>query len=334
MELRHLRYFIAVAEELHFGRAAARLRITQPPLSLQIQSLERELGVQLLVRGRTTVLTDAGRAFLEKARWAIEAADDAARAAQQARRSPSGRLRLGYPATVVRELAPLAVRMFRQWFPEVVLEPTVAPTGAHLEALRADQLDLAFVCGGVLDHEAMAFRPVHHEPLLLALPEDHPLTRVPAVRVEQLTGEPIVLFPRSHEPVLYHHLVTDVLGRSRVAPTIVLEATTLESTYGAVAAKLGLAFTAESTARVLRIPGVVHRPFTAPPPMLRQGVAYRREAGADTIGAFLGLLDELTASLRPRPHSGSAAGRAVEPLTLLEDRRVVSAAGAPAGVPS
>src|SRR4029450_5011681 len=98
MELRHLRYFIAVAEELHFGRAAERLRITKPPLSFQIQSLERELGVRLFVRGRRVQLTEAGRALLAKARETIEAADAAARAAQQAGLLVHGRLRGGEPA--------------------------------------------------------------------------------------------------------------------------------------------------------------------------------------------------------------------------------------------
>src|SRR3982751_1764589 len=136
MELRHLRYFIVVAEELHFGRAAERLRITQPPLSFQIQALERELGVQLFIRGRRVELTEAGRALLAKARETIEAADAAARAAQQAGLLINGRPRGGYPAAGVFELPPLALRTFQERFPNVGVETVVAMTGAHLEALR------------------------------------------------------------------------------------------------------------------------------------------------------------------------------------------------------
>src|SRR5215203_5746570 len=212
MELRHLRYFIAVAEELHFGRAAERLRITQPPLSFQIQSLERELGVRLLE------LTEAGRALLDKARHAIEAADAAARAAQQAGMAVSGRLRVGYPATGIFELPPLALRSFAERFPDVGLETVVAPTGAHLEALEAKQLDVAFVRLGVLDPETMRYRTLQAEPLVLAALVQHPLARLPVVPVERLAGEPIVLVPHAVEPLLYRYLVSDVLGRSRVAP--------------------------------------------------------------------------------------------------------------------
>ena len=295
MELRHLRYFIAVAEELHFGRAAERLRITQPPLSFQIQSLERELGVRLLVRGRRVELTEAGRALLDKARHAIEAADAAARAAQQAGMAVSGRLRVGYPATGIFELPPLALRSFAERFPDVGLETVVAPTGAHLEALEAKQLDVAFVRLGVLDRETMRYRTLQAEPLVLAAPADHPLARLPVVPVERLAGEPIVLVPHAVEPLLYRYLVSDVLGRSRVAPSVVLEATTLESACSAVAARLGVAFVAEALTGVLAVPGVVYRPFAPPAPLSKLGVAWRQDATSTTVRWFLEVLDELVA---------------------------------------
>jgi DNA-binding transcriptional LysR family regulator len=295
MELRHLRYFIAVAEELHFGRAAERLRITQPPLSFQIQSLERELGVRLLHRGRQVELTEAGRALLGKARHAIEAADAAARAAQQAGIAVSGRLRVGYPAAGIFDLPPLALRSFQERFCDVEVQTVVAPTGAHLEALAAKQLDVAFVRLGVLDRETMHYRTLQAEPLMLAAPEGHPLAELPVVPVERLAGEPIVLFPHAVEPLLYRYLVSDVLGRSRVAPSVVLEATTMESACSAVAAGLGVAFVAEPMTRVLSVPGVVCRPFAPPAPLSKLGVAWRQDATSTTVRWFLEVLDELAA---------------------------------------
>ena len=311
MELRHLRYFIAVAEELHFGRAAQRLRITQPPLSFQIQSLERELGVQLFVRGRRVHLTEAGRVLLAKAREAIEAADAAARAAQQAGTMSDGRLRVGYPAAGVFELPPQALRTFQERYPGVGVETVVGATGAHLEALADDQLDVAFVRLGVLDGELMHYRPLQPEPLLLAVPQDHALARLPVVPVRCLAGEPIILFPYGLEPLLYRYLVTDVLGRARVAPSIAFEATTLESACSAVAARLGVAFVGESLARYFAIPGVAYRPFAAPPPMSKLGVAWRQDANANAVRRFLEILDELagTAGNGHRPMTPVLAGR-------------------------
>ena len=299
MELRHLRYFIAVAEELHFGRAAKRLRITQPPLSFQIQSLERELGVQLFVRGRRVQMTEAGRALLAKAREAIEAADAAARAAQRASVAINGRLRVGYPAAGVFELPPLALRAFQERFPSVGVETVVASTGEHLEALDARELDVAFVRIGVLDREAMHFRALQPEPLLLAVPEDHALARLPVVPVQRLAGEPIILFPYGLEPLLYRYLVTDVLGRSRVAPSIAFEATTLESACSAVAARLGVAFVGESLARIFAIPGVAYRPFAPPPPLSNLGVAWRQDTTSGAVRCFLEVLDELAEAPSP-----------------------------------
>jgi DNA-binding transcriptional LysR family regulator len=122
MELRHLRYFVAVAEELHFGRAARRLHITQPPLSQQIQLLERELGVKLLIRGRKVQLTQAGRVFLEEGRRTIDVAERAARAARAAGAGEAARLRIGYPAATLTEVVPAAFRKFTERFPDVGIE--------------------------------------------------------------------------------------------------------------------------------------------------------------------------------------------------------------------
>jgi DNA-binding transcriptional LysR family regulator len=303
MELRHLRYFIAVAEELHFGRAAERLRITQPPLSFQLQALERELGVQLFIRGRRVELTEAGRALLAKARQTIEAAD----AAQQAGLLINGRLRVGYPAAGVFELPPLALRTFQERFPNVGVETVVASTGAHLDALEAERLDVAFVRVGVLDRELMQFKPLQLEPLLLAVPEGHTLARLPVVPVECLAREPIVLFPPALEPLLYRYLVSDVLGRSRVAPSVVLEATTLESACSAVAAGLGVAFVGEPLARIFAMPGVVYRQLAPPAPLSRLGVAWRQDAASNSLRWFLEVLDELAKATGTNGHRGGPA---------------------------
>ena len=144
MEFRQLRYFIAVAEELHFGRAAKRLQISRPPLSQQILALERELGVELLIRGRSIELTEAGRVLLEHGRSASEAVTYAVQAAREAGEGMT-RLRVGYPAGAASASVPLAVRIFRERFPSVALDTVVGQAGAHLAALAARQVDVAFV---------------------------------------------------------------------------------------------------------------------------------------------------------------------------------------------
>ena len=162
MEFRQLRYFIAVAEELHFGRAAKRLQISRPPLSQQILALERELGVELLIRGRSIELTEAGRVLLEHGRSASEAVTYAVQAAREAGEGMT-RLRVGYPAGAASASVPLAVRIFRERFPSVALDTVVGQAGAHLAALAARQLDVAFVRLAGANGDNLAFRPLHRE---------------------------------------------------------------------------------------------------------------------------------------------------------------------------
>ena len=169
MEFRQLRYFIAVAEELHFGRAAKRLQISRPPLSQQILALERELGVELLIRGLSIELTEAGRVLLEHGRSASEAVTHAVQAAREAGEGMT-RLRVGYPAGAASASVPLAVRIFRERFPSVALDTVVGQAGAHLAALAARQVDVAFVRLAGANGDNLAFRPLHREPVHVAIP--------------------------------------------------------------------------------------------------------------------------------------------------------------------
>jgi DNA-binding transcriptional LysR family regulator len=306
MELRHLRYFVAVAEELHFGHAAKRLHITQPPLSQQIQLLERELGVKLLIRGRKVQLTEAGRVFLEEARRTIEVAERAARAARAAGAGAAARLRIGYPATTLVELVPAAFRAFAERYPQVGIEAVAGHTGGLLSALRDDQLDLAFLTMNGHESEVICFKLLHREPLVVAIPDNHPLAGRAAVPMADLGEEPMILLPRALEP-LHEHLPNLILAQAPTAPLMVHEAITLESAYSAVAAGLAVAVVVESTARTVAVPGVVHRPFAPPQPALELGVAWPHGRMSTAVRSFLMTIADLAAPLNITNSSHSAA---------------------------
>jgi DNA-binding transcriptional LysR family regulator len=298
MELRQLRYFIAVAEELHFGRAAERLQISRPPLSQQILALERELGVELLVRGRCIELTEAGRVLLEQGRSVSEAVAHAVQAAREAGDGTT-RLRVGYPAGAAPRSVPLAIRAFRERFPSVILETVVGHPGAHLSGLAARQVDVAFVHLAAPNGDNLAFRPLHREHVYVAIPKAHPLTRLRAVRAGHLAKEPIILFPRALDPPLHDHLVHDVFEGCGASLTVVLEATTLESSLGAVAGGLGISFAAESAAGLFTVRGVEFRPLVTVARPLQLGMSWRRDTNSQAVRQFLGIVDELARGVRP-----------------------------------
>jgi DNA-binding transcriptional LysR family regulator len=291
MELRHLRYFVAVAEELHFGRAAKRLHITQPPLSQQIQLLERDLGVKLLLRGRRLALTEAGRVFLDEARRTIEVADRAARAARAAAAGATTQLRVGYPATTLFELVPTVLRTFAERFPEVGIEAEAWSTSELLSALREDQLDTAFVHADGDDSATLHLRLLHSEPLVLAVPEEHRLTDHASVGAGDLVKEPMILLPRSLASVREPLLAAVDDGGDH--PSGLVETTTLEATYCAVAAGLAVAFVPASTAATVEVCGVVHRPYAEPDPVLQLSLVWRPGSGARVIRSFVAVAQEL-----------------------------------------
>ena len=259
IELRHLRQFVAVAEELHFGRAAVRLHMTQPPLTMAIRQLEGLLGAVLFVRTRRSVaLSPAGEALLPRARRMLADADELAPAARAASQGMMGRLRLGFVSTVGYGDLPLWLRGFREAVPGVELALREATLDVQLTAFAAGEIDAGFVLHAPGERFA-GFEQlrVASEPLVLALPGDHRLAAAAAVHAGAILGEPLVIFPRAISPSLYDAVLLFYRAR-QVAPRIAQEAIQMQTIVNLVSAGIGLAWVPESVTRLQR-PGVAYR---------------------------------------------------------------------------
>lgn len=260
MELRHLRYFRAVAEELHFGRAARRLLIAQPPLSQQIRQLERELGVELLLRStRSVELTPAGRAYLERTVRILDAVDDAADLARRVADGTTGRLTIGCVGSATYSLLPQLVRALAELIPDVdvrVRGEMLAP--AQLVALTAGDIDLALLRPPVID-PGLSTTVIRRDSLLVALPEGHRLTHRKVLQLIHLQNEDFVAHAGGGRSVMGDFLTTlcaDAGFTARVRHEVE-ETSTLVTL---VAAGLGVAIVPAPTA-ALDIAGVVYRPL-------------------------------------------------------------------------
>ena len=287
MELRHLRYFVAVAEELHFGHAALRLHTSQPSLSQQIQDLERELRVALLTRTRRRVtLTPAGDRFLREARAILAAADRAAGIAREAERGESGTLVLGISAeTDWRVLGP-ALRVFTEHVPSARVSFQNLTPEEQLAALPEGRIDVGFV-GLPIDAPGLATESIARVRLVAALPENHPVARKTAIRLKELSGEPYVLWPRHFSPGLYDQLFA-VFARAGFGPPIAMEGglPSTRTVLGMVAAGLAIALV-EPVMEHTGTPGVVCRPLAHPGVSIEKGVIYRSEEQSPVVASFL-----------------------------------------------
>lgn len=259
MELRQLRYFVAVAEEGNFGRAARRLRISQPPLSMQIKALERELGVELLARTTRSVrLTDAGRAFLPRAEAVLRSVEESAEVARSAGEGLTGRLAVGFISSATLSLLPPAVRLFRERFGGVELELRELTSGEQLDALYEREIGVGLV-RLPLEAPGIRFEPLLEERLLVALPEGHPLEALERVPVGEISDLPLVFFTRRLVPGLHEHILELYRGVGAY-PRVVQEAIHLQTIVGLVASGIGLAILPDSARRVHR-EGVSYRPL-------------------------------------------------------------------------
>jgi DNA-binding transcriptional LysR family regulator len=244
LELRQFRYFVAVAEELHFTRAAERLHIGQPPLSLQIQAIERELGVTLLKRTRRKVeLTTAGELFLQEARLALMQAARAVDTAKRAARGEMGTLRVNFITSVPLVNAfTTAVRRFRFALPEVHLELKIKASPEIIDDVLLNTIDIGFTrpaLQAVLPSKLKA-TPVHRDKLMLVLPIDHPLSREEGpISINRLKNERFVLRPLGTGTGFYEQ-VFSMCTEAGFSPLIVQEATEAATILGLVAAGVGI----------------------------------------------------------------------------------------------
>jgi DNA-binding transcriptional LysR family regulator len=285
-ELRHLRYFLAVAEELHFTRAARRLNIAQPPLSIQIRQLESLIGATLFVRDRRTVtLTPAGAAFVNGARRTLAEAERAADAARRASGGEVQTLRVGFTDSAALSVLPDMVRCFSRDHPDVRLELTEDATQAQLDSVDKDRVDVALV-RGPLSAKSLRTVVLLRERFMVALPLAHPLTKHRTLSTKAVAQEPIVLFPRHLAPQ-FHDTVVGMFRRARLSLNVTQEAAEYQTMMSLVAAGLGISIVPESVTNLGR-KGVVYRPLTGVTARAQVVAAFRVDRWSPTLEKFLG----------------------------------------------
>jgi DNA-binding transcriptional LysR family regulator len=289
MELSDLRSFVAVAEELHFGRAAERLHVTQPPLSRQIRRLEDELGARLFHRTTRRVdLTDAGSAFLAEARQVLAAAEKAVSRARSVHRGETGRLAIGAVTPAIDGFLPDLVREFRKRHPRIDVSLTEMDTTSQLAALRAERLHAGFVRLADHDVRGLSTQVVRRERLVLALPRRHRLAGADPVSLASLAGEPVVALAPEVQPELHRRLAA-ACSDAGFALRVTQTTRTVPTMTALVAAGMGVAFVPES-ARSTRRTGVEWRAIRGRLPDVEISVAWRSWNASPALGHLRDLL--------------------------------------------
>ncbi|WP_108661287.1 LysR substrate-binding domain-containing protein [Acuticoccus kandeliae] len=284
IDIRQLRYFVALAETLHFGRAAERLNVTQPPLSRQLSALEKELGVTLIERhSRRASLTHAGAQFLTDSRAVLVAFDQACRNAKRASAGEIGELTIGFMMHAAYGSVPVLARRFLAACPEVRLHLLEAVPSGLVEALREGRYD-AVVTFRPEPSAGIETTVVHREPLCVAVPEAHPLAAAALVDVEMLAGEPLVAAPQHVTPTL-RQAINDYFARAGLEPVVRLETQLQQTIVSLVAESIGVALVPRSVERV-GVSGVRFRPL-ADAPVVEQVLAWRTANLNPALGHFL-----------------------------------------------
>lgn len=287
MELRHVRYFLLVAEELNFTRAAARAGIGQPPLSQQIRVLEEEVGAPLFLRTpKGAELTEAGQAFLPEAQALLAQAGVALEAARRGGRGQVGSLRIGFTASAAFIAAvPEAIRRFTSEHAGVAVSLAEAATSELLERLHQATLDVALVRLGRNDPDDLDVLPLLDEPMRIAVSSGHRLARDGSASLAALAGEPLLLFPRAAGPGLFDEIIASC-WRAGLEPRMGQEAPQFSTALNLVAAGLGVALVPASMAQV-QVAGVRYLCIDGIAPTVRLALCMREREAGRIVGNFV-----------------------------------------------
>lgn len=285
MELRHLRYAIAIADTLSFTRAAEQLNIAQPPLTQQIRALEMQLGLPLFYRTKRKVeLTASGQVFVERARRILREIDEMKAASQRVHRGEAGRIVIGFLSSIAFDYFPRVMRAFRTRYPEIQIELSELKHLPLLNALNRDAVDLIFIRNFFSD-PAIRSHVVLREHFLAVLPAGHPLARHQSITPRQLRDEPFVTVMKRSPPSVYGHTIA-ICERAGFTPQIVQEANDIQACVGLVSGGIGVAIVPD-TIRQLAIPGVTYCRLRGVTDKMEIVIAWRRDDRSSVLQRFI-----------------------------------------------
>jgi DNA-binding transcriptional LysR family regulator len=303
MEIRHLRYFLAVAEELHFTRAASLLHVAQPALSHQIRQLEEEVGVQLLERTKRRVkLTPAGEVFRNRARVVVEQAARAASDAVKVGRGSAGSVAIGVGSTAIWSVLPELVMRFRQIARAATVDIREMEPSDQLEALRHESIDVGIMAAKPRDPELESIL-ILREKLIAVLPARHPMAHRRRIDLKLLAADTLILPGRLGMPG-FNEIVLGAFERVGHIPVETLTTRQIQTVICLVAGRLGVALVPESFGRNMQVKGVVYRPITEPAPMAELNAVWRRNNKLPLVTRFQ---NELRLLAERRLRRGAAA---------------------------
>jgi len=291
MELRHLRYFVTLAEELHFRRAAERLHIAQPPLSQQIRQLETELGFSLFYRTKRSVqLTEAGIVFLVEAQRILTQLTLAIQVGRQVSRGEIGQLVIGFVSSTAYNVLPPILRTFRSHFPNVKLGLQELTTDQQVQWLREKRIDIGLFRPPIED-DGFSVEPIFEEALMVALPETHALAHQSEVSLRSLAHESFMMIPRNVAPGLYDPIISSC-QQAGFSPIVAQEAIQMQTIVSLVAAEIGVAIVPASLQQLQR-PGIVYKEIAESTPKVTIAMIWRSQDSSAIVQRFLEVVRQI-----------------------------------------